>query len=91
VTMKLQHREGNFYLPEVLILTVSHPTRAGLDQVVVMHREGDRYRAEMRVPKSGHWLVLLEDKQKTWRLLGKTLLPAELVSIGDVNSTAPVQ
>jgi hypothetical protein len=28
------------------------------------------------LPASGHWLVLIEDQEKTWRLLGNVLLPS---------------
>jgi hypothetical protein len=28
------------------------------------------------LPAAGHWLVLLEDERKTWRLMGNVILPA---------------
>ena len=30
-----------------------------------------------RVPQPGHWLLLVEDEQQSWRLLGKVFLPTD--------------
>jgi hypothetical protein len=63
-------------MPPTLALTITHPTRAGLDQSRVLVRSGDRYSGEVRLPAAGHWLLLLEDERKTWRLMGNVILPA---------------
>jgi hypothetical protein len=42
----------------------------------VLARSGDVYSGEVRLPAAGHWLVLLEDERKTWRLMGNVVLPA---------------
>lgn len=76
VTVRLSAAAPGFSLPPALRLTLSHPTRAGLDQTEVLTREGDGYRGTLRLPASGHWLVLLEDEAKSWRLLGNVVLPA---------------
>ncbi|MBI4754997.1 MAG: FixH family protein [Betaproteobacteria bacterium] len=76
VAVKLSATAPDFAPPPVLRLTLSHPTRAGLDQTEVLTREGDGYIGALRLPASGHWLVLLEDEAKSWRLLGNVVLPA---------------
>lgn len=72
--------QEHFEQPAAITLTLSHPTRAGLDQSVRLAWDGQYYSAQFHVPSSGHWLVLLEDEAKTWRLTGAVLLPAS----GDV-------
>lgn len=62
--------------PPALMVTLSHPTRAGLDQQSRLQRDGDAYAGAMHLPASGHWLVLVEDEAKTWRLMGSVMLPA---------------
>jgi hypothetical protein len=63
--------------PTALTLTLSHPTRAGLDQTVELRAtDGDRYVAALRLPASGHWIVVIEDDAQTWRLVGNVILPA---------------
>lgn len=73
----LQAADPAFALPSLLLVSISHPTRAGLDQTFQLTRTGDVYRSDtIHLPVSGHWLVLLEDDKKTWRLLGNIILPA---------------
>ncbi|MEW6164103.1 MAG: FixH family protein [Pseudomonadota bacterium] len=62
--------------PDMLQVTLSHPTRAGLDQKSQLRRDGDAYVGEMHLPRSGHWLVLVEDEARSWRLMGSVVLPA---------------
>ena len=75
--------------PPALNVTLSHPTRAGLDQQSRLRRDGDTYVGAMHLPASGHWLVLVEDEGKTWRLMGSVVLPAanETVIGGDAAGT----
>jgi len=65
-------------MPAELLFSLSHPTRAriGLDQHVRLWRDGDGYGGEIKSPAPGHWLVLIEDAEKTWRLVGSIMLPA---------------
>jgi hypothetical protein len=44
---------------------------------------------EVRLPAAGHWLVLLEDERKTWRLMGNVILPANGETL--IGAPAPVQ
>ena len=73
---RLTAAEKTFTPPSTLVLTLSHPTRAGLDQSLALAREGNVYAGKLRLPSSGHWLVLIEDETKSWRLMGNVVLPA---------------
>lgn len=74
--LRLAASDKSFVAPPKLVVTLSHPTRAGLDQTRVFERSGDIYVGNMRLPASGHWLVLVEDELKSWRLMGNVVLPA---------------
>ena len=76
ITLRLSAAAPGFVPPASVRVTVSHPTRAGLDQSRVLTREGAIYSGEVRLPAAGHWLVLLEDERHAWRLLGNVILPA---------------
>ncbi|MDP1527366.1 MAG: FixH family protein [Rhodocyclaceae bacterium] len=65
-----------FNPPPALRVMLSHPTRAGLDRILVLKSEGGVYSGEMLLPASGHWLVMIEDEAKDWRLMGSMMLPA---------------
>jgi uncharacterized protein len=64
--------DGNGQLPATLQLRLAHPTRAGLDEVVVLQaiHAGD-FAANLGVPVAGRRLVFLEDAAHTWRLTGE--------------------
>ncbi|MCK9381136.1 MAG: FixH family protein [Sulfuritalea sp.] len=76
LTVRLEARDKSFVMPPTLVVTITHPTRAGLDQSRVLVRNGDLYSGEVRLPAAGHWLVLVKDERETWRLLGNVILPA---------------
>lgn len=76
-SIRLQATDPAFALPSLLLVSISHPTRAGLDQVFQLPGADDIYRSDtIHLPVAGHWLVLIEDDKKTWRLLGNIVLPA---------------
>lgn len=75
-SMKLSASDNDFVPPKSLVVTLSHPTRAGLDQTRVLERVGDSYAGKLRLPASGHWIILIEDEPKSWRLMGNVVLPA---------------
>jgi hypothetical protein len=77
--------------PPALSVTLSHPTRAGLDQQSRLRRDGDAYIGAMHLPASGHWLVLIEDEERTWRLMGSVVLPAANESVIGGEATAGAQ
>jgi len=76
LSVRMQATDKAFVMPPTLVLTISHPTRAGLDQSRILVRNGELYSGEVHLPAAGHWLVLLEDERKTWRLMGNVILPA---------------
>lgn len=75
LTVRL-NADAGFVAPPSLRVTLSHPTRAGLDQSFDLPQVGEDYVVERRLPDSGNWLVLVEDAGQTWRLLGNVLLPS---------------
>lgn len=92
LSVRLQASDQNFTLPPTVAATVSHPTRAGLDQSRVLIRNGNLYSGEVRLPAAGHWLVLLEDEGKSWRLMGNVILPANgetLIGSPAASATVP--
>ena len=93
LSVRLQAGDKSFVMPPTLVVTITHPTRAGLDQSRVLARSGELYAGEVRLPAAGHWLVLLEDERKTWRLMGNVILPANgetLIGNPPTPGTAPV-
>ncbi len=86
VSVRLAAASGKqLTMPPTVTLTLSHPTRAGMDQTDVLRWDGQKYNGKLRLPASGHWLVMVEDEAKSWRLLGSVVLPAsgDLVVGGD--------
>lgn len=76
LSVRLGASDRKFALPEKLRVTLSHPTRAGLDQTQLLGGGAGHYQGEFRLPAAGHWLVQIEDEAGTWRLLGNVVLPA---------------
>lgn len=74
VRIRLHSRQAE--LPAALAVTLSHPTRAGIDQKVLLKPAGDYFVGQLNLPASGHWLVLVEDEARTWRVMGSVMLPA---------------
>lgn len=92
LSVRLQAGDQSFTLPPTVAATVSHPTRAGLDQSRILVRNGNTYSGEIRLPAAGHWLVQLEDEGKTWRLMGNVILPANgetLIGSPAASATVP--
>lgn len=58
-------------LPEALSLKITHPTRSGTDQKLVLRNDGAGfYAGTLDAPISGRWHVVLEDDKHEWRLAG---------------------
>lgn len=91
IKVRLSSPKAEFSPPENLHVTVAHPTRAGFDQTQLLHREGQGYSGRFRLPADGHWVVLIEDEAKTWRIMGNLILPAthETVFGGEENTRVP--
>jgi uncharacterized protein len=75
IRITLKSREVGMVPPATLLISMSHPTRAGIDQKLVLKRNGDAYMGDANLPASGHWLIVVEDDAKTWRLMGSVMLP----------------
>ncbi len=59
-------------LPAALILKITHPTRAGHDQVVTLKRDGDGlYSGQLTAQLQGRWNVMLESEDRAWRIVGE--------------------
>jgi len=58
-----------------LILRAVHPTRPGLDLVMPLHFRDGRYEAELPPLAAGRWRLVLEDQERTWRLVGELRVP----------------
>lgn len=58
--------------PDKLRLRILHPTRAGMDQTVLLTaRGGGRYAAPCELSgAAAKWNLLLEDEHRNWRLAG---------------------
>jgi hypothetical protein len=77
VRIRLSGRtESGFSAPPTVTVTLSHPTRAGVDQMQELVRDGEYYVGKLNLPRSGQWLVLIEDNAKTWRLMASVQLPS---------------
>jgi uncharacterized protein len=57
--------------PPALLLTLLHPTRAGMDQRIVLIRTAPgEFSGKLRAPVAGRWLLMLEDDDRSWRVNG---------------------
>lgn len=62
---------GRYPAEKSLRLRISHPTRAGMDQTVVLSQvESGVFESQLPPLAAGRWLLTLENPEKTWRLNG---------------------
>ena len=68
-------------LPDVVKLFITHPTRSGMDHIVLLHSDGHGgYAAGFADVLSGRWHVSLEDESRSeWRLSGDWVLEQQPV------------
>ena len=60
---------GDGELPPAMQLQLAHPTRAGMDERVMLHALAPgRFEAQLAAPVQGRRLLVLEDAARTWRL-----------------------
>lgn len=64
-------------VPDRVLITFSHPTRAGLDQAMVVEGREGRFSGSFRNLVSGRWDIQIEDGARTWRLNGAANIPTE--------------
>jgi len=62
---------GRYPAEKSLRLRILHPTRAGMDQTVVLSQvESGVFESRLPPLMAGRWLLTLENPEKTWRLSG---------------------
>jgi uncharacterized protein len=84
INIKMAARDPSFKSPPAINVTVLHPTRAGLDQSRTMALIEGSYSAAFQLPSAGHWLVVVSDDAKAWRLMGNVVLPSQSdIILGD--------
>jgi hypothetical protein len=66
----LHSKEGVQPAGSAEYLRITHPTRQGFDQQVLLHSEGGTVYAGAVKPFSGRWHITLEDEGQAWRLVG---------------------
>lgn len=64
-------------IPQVIRLTVSHPTKGGHDQELVLSGFGGVFEGAMSPLSTGRWLFQIEDESRQWRMNGAGYLPTE--------------
>jgi uncharacterized protein len=64
-------------VPEVVVLTIAHPTRGGMDQELILRRHGGNFAGVLAPLSQGRWLFQLEDESRSWRMNGAAYLPTE--------------
>lgn len=69
-------------MPPALVLTLVHPTRAGMDQkITLIRRASGEFTGELRAPVAGRWLLTLEDDDRRWRVSGAWHTDEDRVSL----------
>jgi hypothetical protein len=59
-----------------LVLRAVHPTRPGLDLALPLSaRGGGEFETAFPPLAAGRWRIVLEDRERTWRLTGELRLP----------------
>lgn len=59
-----------------LMLRLAHPGRPSLDRMLPLMNEGDHsYTSAFPSLTPGRWQVMLEDRDRTWRLVGDIVVP----------------
>jgi len=74
--------EGSGLRGEALVVTLSHPTRAGLDQRLVLRAAGEAtYAGSMTALAPGRWHVIVEDGAGQWRIRGELQVPQRRTAV----------
>jgi hypothetical protein len=77
VFIRMTSTNTNSQLPEQIMFSLSHMTRANVDQFVTLKLDGNQYVGELRSPKSDRWLVSVGDQAGTWHIQGAVGFPVE--------------
>ena len=85
ITVNLAAASGS--LPEIIVVTLIHPTRAGEDQKLQLAGHNGAYGGALAPMAPGRWQVAIEDESRSWRMNGAADLPTETtIRIESVNS-----
>lgn len=76
VRIELSAKEG-VALPDEVVVSFIHPTRAGFDQVMRLPLAEGAYAGPVSPLSVGRWHVQIEDGQRAWRLHGDLHVPDE--------------
>lgn len=63
-------------IPRRIILSITHPTRGGQDQQLVMEGASGVFEGPVETLSTGRWLFQIEDEARSWRMNGAAFLPA---------------
>lgn len=64
--------------PDLVQLTLAHPTRPGMDRTLTLHHAGaGRYRSALPLPAAGKWHLQIADPDAGWRLAGVLHTPLD--------------
>jgi len=64
-------------VPDRVLVTLSHPTRMGLDQTIVLSGAQGHFVGSHKDLTIGRWNIQIEDESRTWRLNGIANPPTE--------------
>lgn len=78
VSVRLAGRPGAV-LPPTVVLTFAHPTRSGMDQILLLKPRAGVFVAPVAPLAAGRWLIQLEDESRSWRLNGSANVPTDTV------------
>lgn len=67
--------------PDMLFLTLSHPTQAWKDRRIELVTDGAAYRGRIEMPPSDRWYVQLEPPDFSWRLAGESRAGEDLLTL----------
>lgn len=76
VSVSLSANDG-VALPDELLVSIIHPTRAGFDQVLRLPQHDGVYAGTIEPLTIGRWRLRIEDGERVWRLHGAATLPDE--------------
>jgi len=74
--------------PDVLFLTLSHPTQADKDRRIELVTDGVDYRGQLELPPSERWYVQIEPADLSWRLAGELSAGARTLYLSPPESNA---
>lgn len=63
-------------VPQRIVLSITHPTRGGQDQQLLIEGTGGVFEAALEPLATGRWLFQIEDEARSWRLNGAAYLPS---------------